>query len=264
MDTQFIRCRNGHYYDARQYRQCPYCPSESTKKETEESQKEITSAYTQYRVNSQDEEAVTERLVSSFEEEGYCAGTEEQIRRMQAAEDTDVRMRKGRSSQDVTVRLSDAGSPGIEIDPVKVALSEPIPVQKPYPENKTVRTVGKWNGSESVLCPVGWLVCIDGPDIGKSFPLKEGRNSIGRSEQMDVVLKNDRAVSRQNHAWVEYQEERRCFFASAGEARKLVYVNDDLLLTQLEMGRNDVLVLGDSSLMLIPCCDERFSWKSIR
>ena len=190
----------------------------------------------------------------------------------------------------MTVRLTDAGGLQEKLDPVAVVLSEDAyRIQRNeeekvffrndqgaaadfadqrtlFPEKKRLQ---EWKEDAHYLrktaawCPVGWLVCVEGPDFGKSFPLKEGKNSIGRSEMMDVSLTNDRAVSRVEHAWIEYIEAECRFLAYTGEARKMVYVNDHFLLRSEEMNKNDVLFLGDSGLMLIPCCDKEFSWKSL-
>ena len=63
---------------------------------------------------------------------------------------------------------------------------------------------------------------------------------------------------------VEYREEDRSFTVGIGENRKMVYVNDDLVIRPRPVEKNDSLYLGDSTLMLIPCCDEHFSWNSVR
>src|ERR1700674_3634784 len=59
---------------------------------------------------------------------------------------------------------------------------------KPKPGNAGGKTVGlkpKELGFDPV---VGWLVCIEGPDMGSSYKLFMGKNSIGRSEQMKVPI----------------------------------------------------------------------------
>lgn len=280
MSTHFTRCENGHYYNAGQFKTCPYCiPRDSD--------------YTQYVVNSNDDEAVTVRSPKGSEySEQVVHSTDFHGRNFNADEDVTVRYTDVQKQQEladgehkkdagrltdkdtVTVKLSEARYDSDRIDPVAIALSDE------GMERYSPNAAAPWLKYDSVeqrqiqtpdssqqpgfLQPVGWLICIEGPDFGKTFPLKEGRNTIGRSDEMDVRLKNDLTVSRKNHAWIEYCEADRSFTVSAGEARKLVYVNDDLLLMPLPMEKNDVLAIGDSILMLIPCCDEFFSWKSVR
>lgn len=186
------------------------------------------------------------------------------------------------SKENVTVRMIN-GDTHRSMDPVKIVQSE---AHEMYPEfnrdsafsNKSIFENDEENNEKTtqpqrgflqragifspMQKPAGWLVCVEGPDFGKCFPLKEGINYIGRADNMDVVVKNDMAVSRNKHAWIEYREKDRSFYVSAGEAHKLVYLNDDILLMPEIMKKNDILAMGNSSLMLIPCCDEKFSWST--
>jgi len=113
------------------------------------------------------------------------------------------------------------------------------------------------------LKPVGWLVCIEGADYGKSFPLKAGTNTLGRAWDMDIAITGDRAISRNSHALVIYEESERSFLAQTGSAMKPVYVNDEIALLPMQMKARDLLCVGDTVLMLIPCCDESFSWDAL-
>ena len=112
---------------------------------------------------------------------------------------------------------------------------------------------------------VGWLVCIEGEYKGESFKLKSGRNFIGRAANMDVVLSADHSVSRFKHASVIYEPRGRQFIVSTGESRELCYLNDEVVLSNMKMKAYDVLNLGNTSLMLIPCCERgspgKMAWK---
>ena len=67
---------------------------------------------------------------------------------------------------------------------------------------------------------VGWLVCTKGRYFGQSFALKSGRNFIGRSDSMDVILKGEPSVSRDRHAVVVYEPRERIFIAQPGDSGK--------------------------------------------
>lgn len=108
---------------------------------------------------------------------------------------------------------------------------------------------------------VGWLVCINGEDSGTSFPLKLGRNFIGRGADMDVVLRNDKAVSRKRHAIVLYEPRTRRFIAQPGESRQLFYLNDDVVLASEKLKPYDILTVGRSDLVFVPFCGPKFSWE---
>lgn len=123
------------------------------------------------------------------------------------------------------------------------------------------RTVGFYSMKMETEPVVGWLVCIKGEDEGISFPLKLGRNFIGRGADMDVVLKNDKAVSRKKHAIVLYEPRTKSFIAQPGESRELVYLNDEVVLASERLKPYDVLAVGNSELSFIPFCGSKFSWE---
>ncbi|HIV24822.1 MAG TPA: FHA domain-containing protein [Candidatus Scatomonas pullistercoris] len=137
----------------------------------------------------------------------------------------------------------------------------PAPAPKSAPAADENLTVGYYARSLGVEPVVGWLVCIKGEYRGQSFCLKAGRNFIGRAASMDVVLSLDHSVSRFRHAAVIYEPRSRTFLVDAGEARELCYLNGEVILSGRKMEAYDILDLGNTSLMLVPCCGERFSWE---
>lgn len=108
---------------------------------------------------------------------------------------------------------------------------------------------------------VGWMVCVKGSLYGQDFRLKSGRNFIGRGENMDICLKGEKTVSRDRHAILIYEPKQNLFLAQPGETKELIYLNGSVVLMPTIMKKNDVLQVGDSSLMLIPCCDELYKWE---
>lgn len=110
--------------------------------------------------------------------------------------------------------------------------------------------------------PVGYLICTAGEDYGMGFPLKTGNNSIGRSVSMDVVIMDEK-VSREKQAFVMYEPIKREFYMRPGEGTGLCYLNGELVLGPVKMKAYDLIMLGDTKLMLIPVCCERFSWEEV-
>ena len=115
----------------------------------------------------------------------------------------------------------------------------------------------KTTGSEPV---VGWLVCVSDSHFGQSFVLKSGRNFIGRGSDMDIVLGNDKAVSRDKHAIILFEPKKRDFLVQPGEARELFYLNDDVVLTTEKLKAYDVLSIGNTQLIFVPFCNEAIGW----
>jgi hypothetical protein len=107
---------------------------------------------------------------------------------------------------------------------------------------------------------VGWLVCIEGNNLGVDYRLKTGRNFIGRSQGMDVSIAGDDTVSRDRHAIVVYEPKTFAFLMQAGDSKELSYLNDKVVLNPTEMKINDIVTVGNTKLMFIPCCNETFNW----
>jgi hypothetical protein len=109
---------------------------------------------------------------------------------------------------------------------------------------------------------VGWLVITAGPGLGRSLELGVGANSIGRSEQQKVRLDfGDQHISRDKHAIVIFDPKHRQFFVERGDARNLVYLGGELLLTVRELKSADVISIGDTQLTFVPFCGPNFSWQ---
>lgn len=107
---------------------------------------------------------------------------------------------------------------------------------------------------------VGWLVCLAGPDRGRDFRLHAEKNFIGRSPAMDVCLAGDKTVSRERHALVIFDPKKQVFWAVPGDAAGLVYLNGDIVNAPTQMRQDDLLEMGQTKLVLIPFCGEKYSW----
>ena len=81
---------------------------------------------------------------------------------------------------------------------------------------------------------------------------------------MDVILGGDTSVSREKHAVVIYEPQGKIFIAQPGESRELFYLNGKVVLNNEMLNSNDVVAIGNTKLMLIPCCGEKFSWDDLK
>ena len=114
---------------------------------------------------------------------------------------------------------------------------------------------------ECYLMPVvGWLVCTEGVNKGTDYRLHQGRNFVGRSSEMDVCILGDNTVSRSSHAIVVYDPRSNVYLAQPGSSKELFYVNDKLVLNPIELKAMDQLSIGDTKLMFVPLCSEKFHW----
>ncbi len=126
------------------------------------------------------------------------------------------------------------------------------------------KTVSFFTDKIGVEPVVGWLVCIEGPHFGEDFRLKSGRNFIGRGSDMDVAIVRDSTVSRERHAIIVYEPKNNMFIVQSGDSKELSYLNDGVVLSAKEAGANDVLTVGKTKLMLIPCCSDKFNWDMVK
>lgn len=139
------------------------------------------------------------------------------------------------------------------------------PVQRPVVQggsaasndNKTIGIFRKKIGIEPV---VGWLVCFDGADRGRDYRIISQRNFIGRSEKMDICISGDETISRDGHAIISYNPKKNSFMLYPGESRGIVYLNDDEVVTASELKPYDIIELGQTKLLFIPFCGEKFQW----
>lgn len=106
----------------------------------------------------------------------------------------------------------------------------------------------------------GWLVCLNGGGKGKDFRLHSGKNFIGRSNTMDVVLVDDKSVSRDKHGTVTYDPRGHEFYLSP-ENGNTVYLNGEMLETAGRLETDDVITIGETELVFIPYCKEERTWE---
>ncbi len=110
----------------------------------------------------------------------------------------------------------------------------------------------------------GWLVCIEGEHLGKSFEIHMGKNSIGRGDGNDIRLSNDMAVSRDTQADIVYEPKKRIFFVvPRTDGNNLVYLNEEYIDGRNLLNDRDILEVGSSKLMFVRLCGDEFAWEDI-
>ena len=124
---------------------------------------------------------------------------------------------------------------------------------------KTVAVLQKSLNIEPV---VGWIVCIEGSDKGKDFHIMARNNSIGRSEKMDICIKGDTTISRDNHARIAFDVKHNVCHLIPAESTNGIYLNGNPVYVPTELKQGDIIELGQSKFMFVPLCNENFSWQS--
>ncbi len=125
-------------------------------------------------------------------------------------------------------------------------------------DQHTVGIMQKKMGLEPV---VGWLVCVDGKDKGKDYKLWGRINTIGSSERMDVCIKGDQSISKENHARLGYEPKHNSYHLIPADSKNPIYLNDQVVYTPVQLSPYDVLEFGETKLIFVPLCSSRFNWE---
>jgi hypothetical protein len=107
----------------------------------------------------------------------------------------------------------------------------------------------------------GWVVVVNGPGRGGFRAVYVGMNSVGRDAGQRVCLNfGDETISREEHAFITYDEEQRCFFLQHGGKSNLVRLAGQPVLSPVELHANALIRIGRTTLRFFPCCGPDFSW----
>lgn len=124
-------------------------------------------------------------------------------------------------------------------------------------DDKTMPYLGETTGIQPVT---GWLVCVEGPQMGQDYRIMAEKNFIGRAEEMQIRIIGDNAVSRRNHAVIVYDPKKRNFYLLPGDASGLAYHNNEAVYTPVELNAYDLIQLGRSKFVFVPLCGPHFEW----
>ena len=99
-----------------------------------------------------------------------------------------------------------------------------------------------------------------GHDKGCDYRLCAKTNSIGRGEDMDVRIKGDDTISSNIHAKIDYDVLNNAFYLLPANNRNTIYVNNAPLYAAQRLNPYDRLRFGQSELLFVPFCCDRFTW----
>ena len=106
----------------------------------------------------------------------------------------------------------------------------------------------------------GWLVCVSGPEKGRDYRVYHGINKVGRGDGMDIVIKDDKSISREKVCSIVYDIKTNKFFllpASNG----VVYLNDNNINKAEEIFTGDKFTIGKSTFEFIAYCRDGKKWE---
>ena len=107
----------------------------------------------------------------------------------------------------------------------------------------------------------GWLVVVNGPGRGGFRPIFVGVNSVGRDASQRISLNfGDEMISREEHAFIAYDDEARRFYLQHGGKANLVRLRKSPVLSPTELEPYDLVRIGKTTLLFIPFCGSEFAW----
>lgn len=110
----------------------------------------------------------------------------------------------------------------------------------------------------------GWLVCLEGAMRGEDFKIRGEKNTIGRGEGNDIVLDFDTTISKGVNANISYDVRNNKFFIFLGESKNNIYVNDQMLITPIELKDYDIIEIGNTKMIFRSLCNETFNWSKTK
>ena len=105
---------------------------------------------------------------------------------------------------------------------------------------------------------VAWLVGLSGASRGESFPVRMGRNIIGRDRRSDIVIHDDQASS--HHADLVFRPEEKRFILMDHNSTNGTYVNEAEIEPRRDLGANDVIRIGAQRFLFTPLCQDGLYW----
>ncbi len=142
--------------------------------------------------------------------------------------------------------------------PPPVVPRREAPPQQPPPMERTVAVQKLDTGASAKRYVVGWLVGLNASSRGESFPIRIGRNILGRDKRSDVVVNDDQASS--HHADLVFRPEERRFILMDHNSTNGTYVNEAEIEPRRDLAGKDVIRIGSHRFLFMPLCHDGFYW----
>lgn len=127
-----------------------------------------------------------------------------------------------------------------------------------FPPIERTMAVAKLESVATRRYVVGWLVGINGASRGESFPVRIGRNIIGRDRGADVVISDEQASS--HHADLVFRPDERRFILMDHNSTNGTYVNEVEIEPRRDLVADDVVRIGSQKFVFVPLCREGLFW----
>lgn len=117
---------------------------------------------------------------------------------------------------------------------------------------------------EEIRPVCGWIICIEGARVGMDYKIHDGKNFVGRGDEMDIQILGENAINRKNHTIIVYDSKKMNTVILPGDTAGLAYLNDEAVYVLTELKPYDTISLGNSSFLFVPLCGKSFSWDDVK
>ena len=135
------------------------------------------------------------------------------------------------------------------------ASGAPALAVQPSPMERTI-AAAQVNAQKRYV--VAWLVGLSGAARGESFPVRMGRNIIGRDRRSDIVIQDDQASS--HHADLVFRPEEKRFILMDHNSTNGTYVNEAEIEPRRDLAPQDVIRIGAQKFLFTPLCHDGLYW----
>lgn len=140
--------------------------------------------------------------------------------------------------------------------PTSTAPRASVPAQPPI--ERTVAAQRLDPAAPPARFVVGWLVGLSGASRGESYPVRIGRNVLGRDRRSDIVINDEQASS--HHADLVFRPEERRFILMDHNSTNGTYVNEAEIEPRRDLIDRDIVRIGSLRFLFVPLCNEAFYW----
>ena len=144
------------------------------------------------------------------------------------------------------------------LDPDLMNDSEPVTQSYGDDVEEDDKTISIFSDDFLNRLTAGWLVSRSGVTRGKSYPFFVGRNFVGRSPDMDIILTEDDHISRDTHFSLVFDPKTVSFYLLPGSG--VVYLNEKPITEAAQITEGDELRAGEMSFIFVPFCKEGRDW----
>lgn len=152
----------------------------------------------------------------------------------------------------------------VQAEPVRpVTATPPVPRRETPPAQTPPmeRTVAAQKIDTAVPAKryvVGWLVGLSGATRGESYPVRIGRNVLGRDRKSDIVINDDQASA--HHADLVFRPEERRYILMDHNSTNGTYVNEAEIEPRRDLAGKDVIRIGSQKFLFMPLCADGMYW----